>query len=105
MTAHGAYVYVWRRRKGISGYEPGPSGTLVAERLHSESRPANTVIFILDGITLLSERYKNNMKNSTPTGMFYDCNIKGLWVSEDGVVYSDFNKDIHTATDPSVGVD
>lgn len=52
--------------------------------------------FGLDDNTFLSERYKNNMKNSTPSGMFYDRNIKGLWVSGDGVIYSDFNKDIHT---------
>ncbi|MFA1821170.1 PBSX family phage terminase large subunit [Virgibacillus oceani] len=51
--------------------------------------------FQLDDNTFLSDRYRINMKNTTPSGMFFDRNIKGLWVSGDGVVYADFNKDIH----------
>lgn len=54
--------------------------------------------FELDDNTFLSERYRKNMKNTTPSGMFYDRHIKGLWVSGDGVVYADFNKDVHTIT-------
>lgn len=54
--------------------------------------------FQLEDNTFLSERYKKNIMASTPSGMFYDRNIKGLWVSGDGVVYSDFNKDIHFIT-------
>ena len=52
--------------------------------------------FGLDDNTFLSERYKNNMKRSTPTGMFYDRNIKGLWVSGESVVYPDFDRNVHT---------
>lgn len=51
--------------------------------------------FKLDDNTFLSERYRRNMKNTTPSGMFYDRHINGLWVSGDGVVYADFNKEIH----------
>lgn len=49
----------------------------------------------LDDNTFLSERYRDNIKASTPTGMFYDRDIKGLWVSAEGIVYKDFRKDIH----------
>ena len=54
--------------------------------------------FELDDNSFLSERYKQNIKSSTPSGMFYDRNIKGMWVSGDGVVYQDFDKDKHTIT-------
>ncbi len=54
-----------------------------------------TFHYELDENPFLSERYRNNIKNSTPAGMFYDRDIKGLWVSAEGVVYKDFNKDIH----------
>lgn len=49
----------------------------------------------LDDNTFLSDRYRENIKASTPKGMFYDRNIKGLWVSADGAIYPNFNKDIH----------
>lgn len=51
--------------------------------------------YILDDNTFLSERYINNIKASTPTGMFYDRDIKGLWVSAEGIVYKDFRKEVH----------
>lgn len=46
----------------------------------------------LDDNTFLSKRYVDNIKSSTPTGMFYDRDINGLWVSSDGIVYKDFRK-------------
>ncbi|MGL4572011.1 MAG: PBSX family phage terminase large subunit [Clostridium sp.] len=49
----------------------------------------------LDDNTFLSDRYRDNIKASTPSGMFYDRDIKGLWVSAEGIVYKDFRKDIH----------
>ncbi|WP_164690250.1 PBSX family phage terminase large subunit [Paraclostridium sordellii] len=49
----------------------------------------------LDDNTFLSDRYRNNVKGSTPSGMFYDRDIKGLWVSAEGIVYKDFRKDVH----------
>lgn len=49
----------------------------------------------LDENTFLSERYRENIKASTPTGMFTDRDIRGLWVSAEGIVYKDFRKDIH----------
>lgn len=49
----------------------------------------------LDDNTFLSDRYRNNIKASSPSGMFYDRDIKGLWVSAEGIVYKDFRKDVH----------
>lgn len=49
----------------------------------------------LDDNTFLSYRYRDNIKASTPSGMFYDRDIKGLWVSAEGIVYKDFRKDVH----------
>lgn len=40
-----------------------------------------------------------NIKNSTPSGVFYDRKIKGLWVTADGIVYQDFDKSIHIVED------
>lgn len=49
----------------------------------------------LDDNTFLSERYRESIKRSTPSGMFYDRDIKGFWVTSDGVVYKDFREDTH----------
>lgn len=49
----------------------------------------------LDDNTFLSDRYRNNIKTSTPSGMFYDRDIKGIWVTGDGVIYKDFNRNIN----------
>lgn len=51
--------------------------------------------FKLDDNTFLTDRYKDNIKAATPTGMFYDRDIEGLWVSAEGIVYKDFRKEIH----------
>lgn len=49
----------------------------------------------LDDNIFLSERYRKNIKASTPSGMFSDRDIRGLWVSAEGVIYKDFRKDVH----------
>lgn len=54
--------------------------------------------FKLDDNTFLNERYKQSIKASTPSGMFYERNINGMWVSGDGVVYSDFDLETNTIT-------
>ncbi len=51
--------------------------------------------FVLDDNTFLNERYRENIKATTPSGMFYDRDIKGLWVADSGVVYKDFDQNIH----------
>lgn len=51
--------------------------------------------FELDDNTFLDERYKREIKQTTPKGMFYDRAIKGLWVSGQGTVYSMFDREKH----------
>lgn len=48
--------------------------------------------FELDDNDFLTDEYKENVKSTTPTGLFYDRDILGLWVNSEGVVYKDFNK-------------
>ena len=50
--------------------------------------------FVLDDNTFLSKRYIENKKATTPKGMFYDRSVLGLWVTGQGVVYSDFDAKI-----------
>lgn len=49
--------------------------------------------FILDDNTFLDDDYIESLKASTPSGMFYDRAVRGLWVSGEGMVYRDFDKD------------
>lgn len=49
----------------------------------------------LDDNTFLSARYRDNIKTSTPSGMFFERDILGRWVSSDGLVYEDFNSEVH----------
>lgn len=61
----------------------------------ADGRAVKAVHYRLDDNTFLSERYKQNMKETTPSGMFYDRNIEGLWVMGKGAIYKDFNMDVH----------
>lgn len=49
--------------------------------------------FTIDDNTFLPAEYVEHMKAGTPSGMFYDRSILGLWVSGEGMVYRDFDKD------------
>lgn len=49
----------------------------------------------LDDNTFLTQRYIDSIKASTPAGMFYDRDINGAWVSAEGVVYPDFDRNVH----------
>ena len=55
--------------------------------------------FTLYDNTFLNKEYIESIEASTPTGMFYDRDILGVWVASEGVVYKDFNKDIHYIKD------
>lgn len=48
--------------------------------------------FELDDNDFLTNEYKENVKSTTPSGLFFDRDIKGLWVNSEGVVYKDFDK-------------
>ena len=56
--------------------------------------------FKLDDNTFLSERYKQSIKAATPSGKFYDRDIKGLWTVAEGAIYADFDKNIHVVDNP-----
>ena len=56
--------------------------------------------FKLDDNTFMSERYRNNIKNATPEGVFYDRDILGMWVTGEGVVYRDFSEDMFVDSIP-----
>nr|DAE53220.1 MAG TPA: large terminase [Caudoviricetes sp.] len=45
--------------------------------------------------TFVDERYIENTKATTPTGMFYDRDINGAWVAAAGIVYPDFERNVH----------
>ena len=55
--------------------------------------------FTLYDNTFLNKEYVESIEASTPTGMFYDRDILGVWVASEGVVYKDFNKDMHYIKD------
>lgn len=51
--------------------------------------------FTLYDNIFLDPEYVESIVASTPSGMFTDRDIKGQWVAAEGVIYQDFNKDIH----------
>ena len=61
----------------------------------ADGKRIKAIQYRLDDNTFLSDRYRQNMKDTTPSGMFYDRNIDGLWVTGEGAVYRDFNSKIH----------
>lgn len=48
--------------------------------------------FTIDDNTHLAPDYIERIKASTPSGMYYDRAIKGLWVTGEGAIYRDFNE-------------
>ena len=72
-----------------------PEHWLLKDYIQSDAPGIISYSFQLDDNTFLSERYRKNILETTPTGMFTDRNIYGKWVSGDGVVYSDFNREKH----------
>jgi PBSX family phage terminase large subunit len=51
--------------------------------------------FTLDDNEMLSKEYIEMIKKSTPIGMWYDRKIKGLWVAAEGIVYENYDRNIH----------
>lgn len=48
--------------------------------------------FTIDDNTHLAPDYVERIKASTPSGMYYDRAIKGLWVTGEGAIYKDFDE-------------
>ena len=114
MTAYGAYINeaTMARQEVFDEIKSRCSGT--GARMLIDTNPDNPehwlkkdyidkadgktikqVQYQLDDNTFLSERYRQNMKDTTPSGMFYDRNINGLWVMGEGAVYKDFDANVH----------
>ena len=51
--------------------------------------------FTIDDNPSLSPDYVEMIKSTTPSGYTYDRDINGKWVAASGVVYPDFNENIH----------
>ena len=69
-----------------------PEHWLKKEYIDKTNENVKSFHFELDDNTFLSDRYRENIKEATPSGMFYDRDIKGLWVSGQGTIYSMFDK-------------
>lgn len=48
--------------------------------------------FTIDDNTHLPKEYVDTLKATTPSGMFYDRRILGLWVTGEGAIYRDFDQ-------------
>lgn len=116
MTAFGAYI----NEASLANQEvfdeikarcSGPGARIIADTNpdHPEhwllkdyiNSPADGILsfhFELQDNTFLDKRYIKNIINTTPKGMFYDRGIRGLWVSGEGVVYPDFDQNVHVIT-------
>ncbi len=72
-----------------------PTHYLKASYIDNDDPKAGTVSFhfTIDDNTFLPPQYVEHQKAGTPSGVFYDRAILGLWVSGEGMVYKDFNKD------------
>lgn len=68
----------WLKRNYIDN--PGNSKAIISNH------------FVLDDNTFLDDDYIETKKETTPSGMFYDRSILGLWVSGEGAVYRDFDE-------------
>ena len=58
--------------------------------------------FTMDDNPFLAKDYVDSKKASTPKGVFYDRDIRGLWATGAGIVYSDFNKTTMVIPDDKV---
>ena len=75
-----------------------PEHWLLKDYIKSSADGIMSNHFKLDDNTFLDERYVREIKATTPKGMFYDRGVNGLWVSGDGVVYPDFDRNAHSIT-------
>ncbi len=66
------------------------------ERLENGNLNIEAIHFELnDNKQFLDPIYVESIIKSTPSGMFYDRDILGLWVNAEGIVYKDYNSRIH----------
>lgn len=65
------------------------------ERLADGRERIHAVHWSLDDNPFLAPAYVENLKRSTPAGMWYDRSIKGLWVAAEGMIYEAFLRETH----------
>ena len=75
-----------------------PEHWLLKDYINSSASGIMSNHFRLDDNTVLDARYVKQIKETTPSGMFYDRGVEGLWVSGEGVVYPDFDREKHSIT-------
>ena len=113
MTAYGAYVNeaslaneevfseIVSRCRGegariICDTNPDhPEHWLKKKYIDNESENTIDFSFKLTDNTFLSDRYMRNIVETTPSGMFTDRGIHGLWTIGEGAIYSDFDEHVH----------
>ena len=76
-----------------------PNHWLKRDYIDNESENIINEHFKLDDNTFLSKRYRESIKKATPSGVFWDRDIEGLWVIGQGAVYKDFNREVHYVDD------
>ena len=79
-----------------------PEHWLLKDYIKSGAEGIINYRFTLYDNTFLDKRYIEQIVATTPEGMFFDRNIKGLWVSGDGVVYQNFNAGKHYIAESDV---
>ena len=75
-----------------------PEHWLLKDYINSSASGIMSNHFRLDDNTFLDARYVKQIKETTPSGMFYDRGVEGLWVSGEGVIYPDFDREKHSIT-------
>jgi PBSX family phage terminase large subunit len=63
----------------------GADGQLLLKSFH----------FTLEDNEYLTPEYMEQVRRTTPAGMWYDRRIKGLWVAAEGIIYESFHRDKH----------
>ena len=120
MTAYGAYVNeatlankevfdeIIKRCSGngariIADTNPDhPEHWFKKDYIDNPSKNIVSFHFVLTDNIFLSKRYIRNIIETTPSGMFTDRGIFGLWTIGEGAIYSDFKKDVHIVDEADV---
>ena len=120
MTAYGAYINeaslankevfdeIIKRCSGsgariIADTNPDhPEHWLKKNYIDNPSKNILSFHFTIKDNTFLSERYINNIIETTPSGMFTERGIFGLWTIGEGAIYSDFDEKIHVIDEDNV---
>lgn len=71
-----------------------PQHWLKVDYIDKEDKKMKKLVyhFTIDDNTHLAPDYVERIKASTPSGMYYDRAIKGLWVTGEGAIYRDFDE-------------